>query len=58
VGDFFNAVALFVKGPLTVGFSRNHQDLLKRSMVMMTLGFRAFAWARQPSALCLVTGIS
>lgn len=58
VGDFFNGVALFIKGPLTVGFSRNHMDFLKRSMVMMTIGFRAFAWVRQPSALCLVTGIS
>ena len=58
VGDLFNAVALFVKGPLTVGFSRNHMDFLKRSMVMMTIGFRAFAWVRQPSAMCLVTEIS
>jgi hypothetical protein len=33
-------------------------DFLKRSMVMMTIGFRSFAWVRQPSALCLVTGIS
>ena len=58
VGDFFNAVALFVKGPLAVGFSRNHMDFLKRSMVMMTIGFRTFAWVRQPSALALVTGIT
>jgi hypothetical protein len=58
VGDFFNGVALFVNGPLTVGFSRNHLDFLKRSMAMMTIGFRAFTWVRQPSALCLVTGIS
>ena len=57
VGDLFNASALFVKGPLTVGISRDHEDFRVRSMVMMTLGFRAFAWVRQPTALCVVTGL-
>jgi hypothetical protein len=58
VGDFFNAVALHVKGPLTVGISRDHQDFRTRDMVMMTLGFRAFADVREASALCQVTGIT
>jgi len=58
VGDFFAAVALHVRGPLEIGISRQFQDFLARSMAMMTVGFRAFADVREPSALCLVTGIS
>lgn len=58
VGDFFNAIGLFIKGPLSVGASRNHMDYLVRGEVIITIGCRAFSWVRQPSALCLVTGIS
>lgn len=58
VGDFFNAIGLFIKGPLSVGVSRNHQDFLTRGEVMITIGCRAFTWVRQPTALALVTGIS
>jgi hypothetical protein len=58
VGDFFSAVAIFVKGPLTVAVSRNHLDFLKRGMAELVLEHRAFAWLRQPSALALVTGLS
>lgn len=58
VGDFFNAIGMFIRGPLSVGVSRNYQDYLVRGQVMITIGCRAFSWVRQPSALCLVTGIS
>jgi hypothetical protein len=58
VGDFFSAIALFVKGGLEIATSRNHQDFLTRSMVELTLGFRCYSWLRQPTALCAVTGIS
>lgn len=58
VGDFFAAIALFVKGGLTVEVSRNHLDFLKRSMCELKLENRSFAWLRQPTAVALVTGLS
>ena len=58
VGDFFEAVGLFVHGGLEVDLSRNHSDFLTRSMVEMVLEFRTFAWVRNPTALDLVTGIT
>jgi len=58
VGDFFAAIALFVKGGLTVEVSRNHLDFVKRSMCELKLEYRAFAWLRQPEAVALVTGLT
>jgi len=58
VGDFFNGIALFTKGPLTAEMSRQHKDLLTRSMVLLKFEFRAFAWVREPNALVQVTGLT
>jgi len=57
VGDFFNGVGLFTKGGLELAVSKSHRDFLSRGMVELTLGFRCYAWVRQPTALCLVTGL-
>lgn len=57
VGDFFEAVGLFINGGLTVEVSRNHQDLLTRSEAELVIGFRTFPWLRQTGALTLVTGL-
>lgn len=57
VGDLFEAVGLFIKGGLEVSVGRNHQDFATRSMAELALEFRAFAWVRQPGALCQVTGL-
>lgn len=58
VGDWFGAFALFTRGGLTAAVSTEHVDFFTRGLAEMSLGFRAFAWLREPSALCLVTGIS
>lgn len=54
VGAFFNGVALFTKGPVTVALSRNHQDFSARDLVMLAIEFRCFAWVREPTALVQV----
>jgi hypothetical protein len=57
VGDFFEAVGLFVHGGLEVDLSRNHMDFLSRGLVEMKIEFRTYAWVRNTSALDLVTGL-
>ena len=57
VGDFFSAVGLLTHGGLEVSVSKAHADFFTRNMVELTVGFRAFSWLRQPTALCTVTNL-
>ena len=57
VGDFFEGIGLFTHGELEIAVSKNHADFFARGMVALTIGFRCYSWVRQPTALCLVTGL-
>jgi hypothetical protein len=57
VGDAYSSTAVFTHGGLEIGLSPNYLDFLARGMVMLALEFRAWAWVRQPAALCAVTGV-
>lgn len=57
VGDYLEAIALFAHGGLEAGAALNHSDFFTRSMAELTVGGHFYSWVRNPTALCLVTGI-
>lgn len=57
VGDFNEAVAIFAHGPLTVETSNEHVDFFVRGSVLQMLVARTLVWVRNPTALCLATGL-
>jgi len=57
VGDFFNGAALFLKDGLSIEVATSHLDFMSRDMLEWTLDTRAYAWVRNPTAFCIVTGL-
>ncbi|MDQ1426626.1 MAG: hypothetical protein QOK39_102 [Acidimicrobiaceae bacterium] len=58
VGDFFNAIAFFVRGGVEAGISSEHLNLFIRGLVDLMLYTRGYSWVRQAGALAVVSGLA